>query len=216
MTAMGAAHARGASRCQLHMCIQPQCPGNLLNRADGRVLTRALELGHLPLRYICPLRELGLRQPFLGSRPPNLERDRESRVDPDGTQPATGRSAAMNLRFGGRLTIDEVSLEPSLERFLRCDGKRVAALCEGLAAGAIREFCEPAFTFARNVRGVFHGLPAADVDASLVFDRLECAGREVFARVRHCYHARLARMLVLVMITFRVTEIRAVGEKQSG
>jgi hypothetical protein len=52
-----------------------------------------------------------------------------------------------------------------------------------------------------------------ELDSGLAFDRLERADREIFARVWNRYHAGLARVLVLLVAPFGMSEIPAVGEK---
>jgi len=52
-----------------------------------------------------------------------------------------------------------------------------------------------------------------ELDSGLALDRLERADREIFARVRDCYHARLARVLVLLVAALGVSEIPTISEQ---
>jgi hypothetical protein len=104
-------------------------------------------------------------------------------------------------------------LEPSLESLLRRGGEVVAFIGESLASGAIGKLCEPVFSFTRNVCGVFHVSPATELDSGLPFDRLERADREIFARVWDRHHAWRARVLVLLVAAFGMSEIPAVSEQ---
>src|SRR5262252_4925440 len=136
--------------------IQPERLGSSLDRRERRVFVGILERCNLLLRHVNQLRKIALRHAAVLPSPTDTERRGERRRDVNFHRLHALRRTSMRPRPRRSLSLDEMNLKPTLERFARVGAQLVHRIGERLATRRIRKLGEPALALSVDVSGVEH------------------------------------------------------------